>query len=210
MRQEFRVIPLVAAGLFLMPSASAEGQNEPSLEEVRELSARFKDVNVALAEGYVRDPANMCDTAAMMGRPAELGAMGIHFFRPDLLGITEPPNPRVHGSGVHTDFRNPAILIYAPSKDGKLELVAVENLVFDDAWQEQGLSAWPTFQGHPYDKMADDPSTELDEAHGFEPHHDLHVWVHRDNPNGVFAQFNPKVDCSLHDAQLSNHENHSD
>jgi hypothetical protein len=25
---------------------------------------------VALAEGYIRDPGNLCDTAEMMGRPA--------------------------------------------------------------------------------------------------------------------------------------------
>jgi hypothetical protein len=50
----------------------------------------------------------MCDTAEMMGRPASLGAMGIHFFRPDLLGISAPPNPRVDGIGTHTDFRRPA------------------------------------------------------------------------------------------------------
>ena len=72
----------------------------------------------------------MCDTAAMMGRPASLGAMGIHYFRPDLLGITAPPSPRVNGVGTHTDFRRPSILIYEPQEDGAVELVAVENLVF--------------------------------------------------------------------------------
>ena len=64
-----------------------------------------------------------------MGRPAADGAMGIHYFRPDLLGITAPPAPRVNGTGMHTDFRNPAILIYEPQADGSLDLVAVENLV---------------------------------------------------------------------------------
>src|SRR5262245_47087695 len=77
---------------------------EPSLKELRAATARFRDVNVALAEGYIRDPGNMCDAAEMMGKPKELGVMGIHFFRPDLLGITGPPNPRVNGTGTHTDF----------------------------------------------------------------------------------------------------------
>ena len=101
---------------------------EPSLLEVRAATERFRDVKVALAEGYLRDPMNLCDTAEMMGRPAELGAMGIHFFRPDLLGISAPPNPRVDGTGIHTDFLRPSILIYEPQHDGSLELVAVENL----------------------------------------------------------------------------------
>ena len=88
-------------------AATAPASGEPDLAEVRAATERFRDVNVALAEGYVRDPMNLCDTAPMMGRPAALGAMGIHFFRPDLLGITGPPNPRVDGDGTHTDFRRP-------------------------------------------------------------------------------------------------------
>jgi hypothetical protein len=110
--------------------ASTPGPGEPTLSEVRRLTERFRDVKVALAEGYIRDPFDMCETAEMMGRPAALGAMGIHFFRPDLLGITKPPSPRVSGTGTHTDFRQPSILIYEPKADGSLELVAVENLVF--------------------------------------------------------------------------------
>jgi hypothetical protein len=172
--------------------------SEPSLADVRAATERFQDVNVALAEGYVRDPLNMCETAEMMGKPAELGGMGIHFFRPDLLGITAPPNPRVNGNGTHTDFLNPAILIYEPQADGSLELVAVENLVFARAWEEAGHDAPPAFHGVAYDTMADDPATPLDEAHLFEPHYDRHVWIYRDNPNGVFVPFNPAVTCEHH------------
>jgi hypothetical protein len=174
------------------------GQGEPTLAEVREATKRFTDVNVALAEGYIRDPGNMCDTAEMMGRPASLGAMGIHFFRPDLLGISAPPNPRVDGIGTHTDFRRPAILIYEPQADGSLELVAVENLVVRKAWHAAGNPEAPRFQGVAYDAMTDDPATAIDEAHMFEPHYDRHVWIYRENPNGVFAQFNPNVSCRHH------------
>ena len=55
--------------------------------------------------------------------------------------------------------------------------------------------------------MVDDPSTEADEAHNFEPHYDRHVWIYRDNPNGVYAQFNPKVSCAAHVAEaVSSHQ----
>jgi hypothetical protein len=155
-------------------------------------------VNVALAEGYIRDPFDLCDTAIMMGRPASLGAMGVHYFRPDLLGVTAPPAPRVNGVGTHTDFREPSILIYEPQADGSLELVAVENLVFAEAWRAIGHSAPPAFHGVPWDTMADHPGTPIDEAHMFEPHFDRHVWIYRENPNGVFAPFNPAVTCAYH------------
>ncbi|WP_210334757.1 hypothetical protein [Mesorhizobium mediterraneum] len=180
------------------PAASSPGPGEPSLAEVKAATERFRDVKVALAEGYVRDPLNLCDTAEMMGYTAELGAMGIHFARFDLLGVSAPPNPRVDGNGIHTNFLKPSILIYEPQADGSLELVAVENLVFARAWKEAGHDAPPTFQGVPYDTMADDPATPADEAPLFEPHHDRHVWIYRENPNGVFAPFNPAVTCKHH------------
>lgn len=191
-------VNLLAAACAAPLALGASGSAEPTLAEVRAATERFRDVNVALAEGYVRDPADLCDTADMMGRPASLGAMGVHYFRPDLLGITAPPSPRVDGNGTHTDFRLPAILIYEPQADGSLELVAVENLVFARAWHESGQAERPTFHGVPYDSMSDDPATAIDEAHMFEPHFDRHVWIYRENPNGLFAQFNPAVSCANH------------
>ncbi len=184
-------LSLTEAGPGSLPSA------EPRLGEVRAATERFRDVEVALAEGYVRDPLNICDTAEMMGKPADFGVMGIHFFRPDLLGLVESDS-RVRGTGTHTDFLQPAVLIYEPRPDGSLELVAVENLVFIDAWEAAGKNARPNFEGVSYDLMMDDPATDLDEAHGFEPHYDLHVWLYRDNPRGTFAQFNPNATCEHH------------
>jgi hypothetical protein len=185
---------LLAAALLAGAASPGSAQEEPTLAEVRAATERFRDVTVALAEGYIA-PDGMCDTAPMMGRPASDGAMGIHYFRPDLLGITAPPNPRVNGNGTHTDFRMPSILIYEPQADGSLELVAVENLVFREAWHAAGHEQPPSFHGVVYDSMADDPATAVDEAHMFEPHYDRHVWIYRDNPSGVFAPFNPNVTC---------------
>lgn len=176
---------------------------EPTLEEIRAATLRFRDVNVALAEGYVRDPMNICDSAEMMGQPASYGVMGIHFFRPDLLGITAPANPRVNGNGRHTDFRRPSVLIYEPQQNGTLELVAVENLVFIQAWEAAGNTERPSFAGVPYDRMVDDPATPIDEAHMFEPHYDRHVWIYRENPRGIFAQFNPNATCRHHPVQTT-------
>ena len=188
-------ILLAAAALALSASGPASPPAEPDLAAVRAAAERYRDVNVALAEGYIAAPGSMCESAEHMGQSAALGAMGIHYFRPDLLGITAPPNPRVGGSGTHIDFLNPAILIYEPQSDGSLELVAVENLVFESAWRAAGHDEPPSFHGRPYERMADDPATPIDEAHMFEPHFDRHVWLYRDNPNGVFAPFNPNVSC---------------
>jgi hypothetical protein len=185
--------------------AAASSTAEPGLDEVRVLTERFREVKVALAEGYIRDPMNVCDAAELMGRPAKLGVMGVHYFRPDLLGITGPPNPKVSGTGTHTDFRQPSILIYEPQADGSLQLVAVENLVFIKAWVAAGKRQPPTFRGVSYNLMEDDPATAIDEAHMFEPHYDLHVWLYRNNPSGMFAQFNPNATCAHHAGNAHQH-----
>lgn len=192
----------VIAALFVVSISNTaiaqdKKMNEPTLEEIRTATNKYKDVNVALADGYIADPMNMCEMATMMGRPAEEGGMGIHYFRPDLLGITAT-EPRVDGVGTHTDFLQPAVLLYEPQADGSMELIAVENLVFAEAWHAAGNAAPPTFQGVVFDHMVDNPDTELDEAHMFQEHYDRHVWVHRENPNGVFTPFNPNVSCEHH------------
>ena len=201
-----KTLLLLAALPLTLLAAAAPASAEPDLAAIRAATERFRDVNVALAEGYVPEPTNSCETSAHMGQPAELGAMGIHFLRADLLGITAPPNPRVTGSGTHTDFNRPAILIYEPQADGSMELVAVENLVFEAAWRAAGNDAAPTLHGRSWDRMADDPATQTDEAHGFEPHFDQHLWIYRDNPNGVYAQYNPNVSCRHHRQSSAAHQ----
>jgi hypothetical protein len=133
----------------------------------------------------------------MVGAPAEAGGMGIHYFRPDLLGVTNPQPPVSGGDGV-IDVNLPEILVYEPQMDGSLQLVAAEYLVFQDAWTAAGNAAPPSLAGQPFFSMADDPATPMDEAHEFAPHHELHVWTGRDNPNGLFAEFNPSVTCAHH------------
>jgi hypothetical protein len=164
------------------------------LRAIRTATGKYRDVAAALAEGYVKDPSGMCVTSAMEGAPRQLGAMGVHYFRPDLLGLTGS-EPRVNGTGMHTDFLKPAVLIYEPQADGSQKLVAIENLVWAKAWREAGNKEAPSFNGYDYYYMQDNPLTEADEAHGFEPHHELHFWLYRDNPNGMFSPFNPTVTC---------------
>lgn len=188
-----------SSALLLMASAAAADEIADAVGAMRAAVARFQDVDVALAEGYVRDPANHCYTAEMMGMPPDWGTMGIHYFRPDLLGVTATA-PKVDGNGLNLDWSKPSILIYEPEADGSLAFVAIENLVFVDAWEAAGNAAPPTLLGRTWDTMADDPATEADEAHGFAPHHDQHVWLFRDNPRGALEPFNPAVTCAHHAA----------
>jgi hypothetical protein len=177
-----------------METMAVTAEESPEIAQLREIAAQFANVEAALAAGYIPDPTGMCVTAEMEGMAPELGAMGIHYFRPDLLGITAT-EPRVAGMGTHMDFSMPGVLIYEPQADGSLALVALENVVFDAGWTSAGHTSPPSYMGHEYVPMVDDPATAPDEAHGFEPHRELHVWIPRDNPNGMFTPHNPNVTC---------------
>ena len=185
-----RILGLSLAAVLLPMAASAA---DVDLDQLRGIVEKYKDINVALADGYIT-PDSHCVSAGGEGLPAELGAMGIHYIHPALLQITGT-EPRVNGESTHTDWMRPSILIYEPQADGSLELVAVENLVFEAAWKASGNTEELVLNGRHWDHMADDPNTPGDEAHGFMPHFDQHVWLFRENPAGTLMPFNPNVTC---------------
>lgn len=198
-----RTISLAAVAALALCAAPAAAQQpvvltdaaRAELEQIRAATARYADVNAALADGFLPDPSGMCVDAKMVGAPAEAGGMGVHYFHPARLGIAMPPAPgRIRGSDATVDFTQPEVLVYEPQADGSLRLVATEYMVFQGAWDATN-EAPPSFHGIPFFVMQDDPATPMDEAHEFEPHYELHLWVHRENPTGVHQEFNPAVTC---------------
>jgi hypothetical protein len=192
------LIRAAAAVAMFIPGSVGTAARDPSIAAVKRAAAKYRDVNIAIAEGYTTD--GKCTTAQMLGFPASEGAMGLHYLRKDLLGIGPPAPGRVTGTGTHTNFLKPSMLVYEPQADGSLKLVAVENLVFQSAWRRAGHKQPPKFHGTPYVLLKDDPATKLDEAHNYEPHYELHVWVFRHNPIGLFREFNPMVTCRYNKA----------
>jgi hypothetical protein len=166
----------------------------PTLDELRAATIKYADVEVALAEGYVRDPMDVCETSYYLGSLDDRGTMGIHFFRPDLLGVAlEGRETRHDAQGTYTDFRQPAMLVYEPRPDSVLELVAVANMVNARAWKEAGHREPPSFGSVPFDYHPES---------AFPAYYDLHVWLFRENPSGMFAPYNPAVSCEHHNFNL--------
>lgn len=189
---------LSVVGLACLASAATASEELASaVEEVRAATERFNDVELALAEGYIPDPGGHCVTAEAEGLPADWGGMGIHYLHPGLLGITAT-SPRVDGTGTHTDFSRPAILLYEPQADGSLALVGAENLVFKEAWEAAGNTEPPTFAGRSWDAMVDDPETPGDEAHGFTAHYDQHIYFRGEDASAAVMPFHPGVTCDHH------------
>ena len=90
-------------------SATANQQ----LAALRRATVRYHDPAMAEADGYLME--DECISAAKLGAPAELGAMGYHFVNPSLIDGT-------------VDLLEPEVLVYEKRDDGMLHLVAVEYL----------------------------------------------------------------------------------
>ena len=186
---------VLAIALAFASSASAgvpRTQPDQALQQLARQLEPYKNVTYALSNGYIRANAH-CESS-----PA--GAMGIHYVRPDLLGL--PPGPpvagqRMNGTGTYTGVNPPGILLYVDDAAvaGGKRLVGIELLVFAEAWHAANKQP-PKYRGRQYDYMANDPATTRDEAHNFMPHYDLHIWLFEHNPSGLYAQWNPALSCS--------------
>jgi hypothetical protein len=182
-----RALALTSA---LIASSAVAGvprtQPDQALQQLARQLEPFKSVAYAQSQGYVRGSA--CEV-----HPT-LGGMGHHYVNPRLLGLTAPVNGRINGTGTYTGVNPPPILLYAPDGQGGLKLIGIELLVFAAAWSAEHKQP-PKYRGREYNYMADNPATTQDEAHGFMPHYDLHIWLFEHNPSGLYAQWNPAVTC---------------
>lgn len=158
---------LVAAAAPAAAAPAGDHAAKQQLAEVRQATAKYRDVAAAFADGYVR----LSGCVAVPG----LGGMGFHYGKLSLFGAP-------------IDLLQPALLLYASSGNG-LRLVAVEYFHVD---ADQDLATdddRPSLFGQPFDG----PMEGHEE--GMPRHYDLHVWLWQANPSGIFAQFNPNVRC---------------
>lgn len=154
-----------------MPALTGE------MSSVRSALDKYRDPMVAVRDGYFSTVA--CVDFPQGGVDGTVsfkpGAMGVHFLNTANIGpVLDPAKPQV--------------LIYEPSGDS-LRLVAAEwfvpaQLVTDGKVPSVlGQQLVGPMEGHP-------PIMPKELVH-----YDLHVWLWRDNPNGMFATTNTGVKC---------------
>ena len=138
----------------------------PELEAVRTALAKYQDPIVAVRDGYL-------STLGCIEYPT--GGMGIHFL--NAAHISPVPDPL-----------KPQLLVYEPDGE-KLRLVAAEWLIP----LATGVKERPTLFGQPFDgPMEGHEPLMPKELH----HYDLHVWLFKPNPEGLFKATNPTVRCT--------------
>ena len=159
----------VGAGLAL-----AAGANSPTAE-ARAATTQYHDISLAIADGYgeFRDAQGI----ACIEQPG-VGAMGVHFVKGSLVGDTV------------LDPAQPEALVYEPRPyTGGYKLVALEYIVFQDAWDATHSSP-PSLFGQEF-QLTTSPN-----RYGLPPFYALHAWLFRGNPLGQLQPWNPRVDCS--------------
>jgi len=176
-----KVILSVVMVLVLMPSlfslayaANPQAQSSKVLKDlarVRKATKKYHDVNKAIADGYM--PTPVCTSVP------GVGGMGYHYVNPSLA-----MDPEIK-------LTKPEILLYADTGEG-LKLVGVEYFYGIGA-PDSPIPTPPPPAPVLFDRPFDGPM--LGHEPGMPPHYDLHVWVWRANPDGMFAPFNPNVTC---------------
>lgn len=173
------LVSLAIAGSLPQPDplhAQAGPKLTPELVAVRAALDKYKDPILAVHDGYFSSVACLEFSQGSSGHgnmDYKPGAMGVHFLNLALVG------PKL-------DPMKPQVLIYEPVGD-KLQLTGAEWFMPTQVSKEAPSIFGQTMQGP---------------MEGHEPvlpqalhHWDLHVWLWKTNPNGLFSSTNSAVKC---------------
>ncbi|MFD9465881.1 hypothetical protein [Streptomyces sp. NPDC060027] len=177
LRTVITLVTAAAASLALaaVPAPAASGPVDPAdRKALRDLataymaSVKYLDEKTALADGYV---PHQCSAD-----PAGHGSMGYHYFNESRYGSLDPAKP--------------AALLFEDGKNGKRRLAGVEWIVVDADQNLKTAKDRPSmFGGQKFD------GPMPGHYPGMPIHYDLHVWLWKHNPSGLFNRWNPRVKC---------------
>ena len=150
--------------------ARAAGDPQLLINKVQNATARYFDINVALAEGWV--------TATPCVSGPDTGAMGVHLVLPARLS-----------AGI-LNAEQPEALIYEPMTNGAMRLVGVEFIVLASVWASHHAAAdVPALDGNLLNYIA------APNRYGLPAFYEIHVWAWEYNPQGSYADWNTHVTC---------------
>ncbi|MDQ6689440.1 MAG: hypothetical protein M3Z18_02920 [Gemmatimonadota bacterium] len=148
----------------------------PDLQAARAALAKYSDPFVAVRDGYFSTLACMDFPNGVADGSMDYppGAMGVHFLNRANIG------PKL-------DPAKPQVLIYEPVGD-KLVLAGAEWFVPVAAAGGSAANIFGQTLAGPMDGHEPIMPTSL-------RHYDLHVWLWKDNPRGVFTSTNASLKC---------------
>ncbi len=176
-----RRLGIVAAVVALLTSTvsvleAQEPELSPELQAVRDGLEQYQDPIKAVYDGYLSTVGCIAypNGATEGSMQYVAGGMGVHFLN---LGFVGP----------ELDPAKPQVLIYEPVGD-ELKLVAAEW--FMPAAMVEGEP--PSIFGHQLQGPMEGHKPLMPAGMH---HFDLHVWLWKENPAGVFSPTNPALTC---------------
>jgi hypothetical protein len=159
----------IIVGTAVVVAGSGPQGSTGQLDAVRDATDAFHNLDLAMAAGY--KPFYLCTDKT------GTGGMGQHYVKGDL--VADPALDRLR----------PEILVYEPRADGGYQLVAVEYVVLKDAWQKANGAAAPRLFGRRLELV------KAPNRYGLPDFYELHAWIWKANPRGIFDDWNPRVSC---------------
>ncbi len=153
---------------FAHGNSADDDKVQDAIAQLRRATAPFHDVDAARQAGYSQ-------FLGCVSEPGH-GAMGVHYLNGALAGdaVLDPLRPEA--------------LMYEPRDEGKLRLVGAEFIVFQDVWDAAHPQP-PSLFGHPFHLV------RAPNRYGVPSFYELHLWVWKQNRNGMFNDWNPAVHC---------------
>ena len=173
--QKGTTAPAITPTLSSASANAASITDDKRLAELRRVTEKFHRIESAKAAGYTTQI-----TPCWAHHSA--GGMGYHYGNTALFDAT-------------VDLMKPETVMYEPQAGGHMKLVGMEYIVPIAAWTAAGHDA-----GNPNDvpQLLGQKFTQ----HSFLPIYKLHIWLWENNPNGTYADWNPKVSCQNADSTV--------
>ncbi|MEX0287862.1 MAG: hypothetical protein AB3N14_02025 [Flavobacteriaceae bacterium] len=159
----FKVVPGLLLAAFVWSCSNDDGNNDQELQAWEMEVEQLKSVTSQYMDFDVAENEGRIDVSGYVPN------MGHHYLNPALAdGIFE--------------LDKPEIILYVPDENGRMQMVAVE-----------------------YSIVPEDPENPGNPPEGFTGNEDiwhfnemvgqwqLHVWTILENPDGLFAPFNPAI-----------------
>jgi hypothetical protein len=163
----------VAVGIPSIAGLASAGNDHSATAVTKSATGRFHNLAAAENAGYALFP-DAQGIRCIDNQP--VGGMGVHYVKGSLVGDTV------------LDPEQPEALVYAPNADGRLKLAALEYIVFQAAWDAEHSSP-PSLFGHEFGLVP------AGNRYGIPAFYELHAWVWKPNPSGMFFEWNPRVSC---------------
>jgi hypothetical protein len=159
----------IIVGTAVVVAANGPQGSTDQLNAVRQSTDAFHNLDIAMAAGY--------ESFYQCTDKTGTGGMGQHYVKGDLVG--DPALDRLR----------PEVLVYEPRSDGGYQLVAVEYVVLKDAWRKANGAKAPKLFGK---RLTLVPAPN---RYGLPDFYELHAWIWKANPRGIFDDWNPRVSC---------------